>query len=115
MKIRLYGIDCPEKRQAWGNRATQATKRLCVGKMVDVQKIDIDRYGRTVAIVTLPDGRTLQEMLMVEGMAWVWPKYCKQTICREWSEAEAKARESNAGLWKDAEPVPPWEWREARR
>ena len=115
VKIRLYGIDCPEKRQAWGNRATQATKRLCVGKMVDVQKIDIDRYGRTVAIVTLPDGRTLQEMLMVEGMAWVWPKYCKQTICREWSEAEAKARESNAGLWKDAEPVPPWEWREARR
>ena len=111
VKIRLYGIDCPEKRQAWGNRATQATKRLCVGKMVDVQKIDIDRYGRTVAIVTLPDGRMLQEMLVVEGMAWVWPRYCKLPVCQDWSEIEAKARESKTGLWRDAEPVPPWEWR----
>lgn len=51
VKIRLYGIDCPEKRQAWGNRAAQATGRLCTGKVVDIQETDIDRYGRTVAVV----------------------------------------------------------------
>lgn len=111
VKIRLYGIDCPEKRQAWGSRATQATGRLCAGKVVDVQETDIDRYGRTVAIIMLPDGRTLQEVLVAEGMAWVWPRYCKLPVCREWSEIEVKAREGRAGLWRDAKPIPPWEWR----
>ena len=115
VKIRLYGIDCPEKRQAWGNRATQATSRLCAGKMVEIQEADIDRYGRTVAIVTLPDGHTLQEALVIESMAWVWPKYCKLPVCRKWSEIEDKAREGKIGLWRDAEPVPPWEWRKAQR
>lgn len=111
VKIRLYGIDCPEKRQAWGNRATQATGRLCAGKVVDIQEADIDRYGRTVGIVTLPDGSTLQEILVMEGMAWVWPKYCKLPICQEWSAGEATAREAGVGLWQDEEPIPPWEWR----
>ena len=114
VKIRLYGIDCPEKRQAWGSRATQATGRLCAGKVVDIQETDIDRYGRTVAIVTLPGGLTLQNELVRDGMAWAWPRYCKLPICRAWSELEAKARESKAGLWRDAEPVPPWEWRRTR-
>ena len=111
VKIRLYGIDCPEKRQAWGSRATQVTGRLCADKVVDIQEADIDRYGRTVAIITLPDGRVLQEALVAEGMAWVWPRYCKLPVCQDWSEIEAKAKESKAGLWLGAEPDPPWEWR----
>ena len=111
VKIRLYGIDCPEKRQALGSRATQVTGRLCADKVVDIQEADIDRYGRTVAIITLPDGRVLQEALVAEGMAWVWPRYCKLPVCQDWSEIEAKAKESKAGLWLGAEPVPPWEWR----
>jgi endonuclease YncB( thermonuclease family) len=48
VKIHLYGIDCLEKGQAWASRTTQATGRLCTGKVVDVQETDIDRYGRTV-------------------------------------------------------------------
>lgn len=115
VKIRLYGIDCPEKRQAWGSRATQATSRLCAGKVVDVQETDIDRYGRTVAIIMLPDGRALQEGLVAEGMAWVWPRYCKLPVCQEWSELEDKARAGKAGLWRDPEPVPPWEWRSVHK
>ena len=109
IKVRLYGIDCPEKRQAWGSRATQATGRFCAGKVVDIQGTDTDRYGRTVAIITLPDGRTLQEMLVAEGMAWVWPRYCKLPVCRDWSEIEVTAREGRVGLWRDTEPVSPWE------
>lgn len=48
---------------------------------------------------------------MAEGMAWVWPKYCKLPVCRDWVKIESKAREGNAGLWLDTEPIPPWEWR----
>lgn len=111
IKIRLYGIDCPEKKQAWGNRATQATSRLCHGKIVDVQDFGPDRYGRTVAVVILPDGSNLQERLVVEGLAWVWPRYCKQAFCREWEKREDIARRESRGLWQDECPVPPWEWR----
>lgn len=66
-----------------------------------------------VAII-LPTGRILQKELVAEGLAWVWPKYCKLPICLEWSETETQARENKVGLWQDAEPVPPWEWRAAR-
>ncbi len=56
-RIRLHGIDCPEKRQAFGKRAKQFTSTLVFGKAVTVQVLDRDRYGRTVAEVLLPDGR----------------------------------------------------------
>ena len=114
VKIRLYGIDCPEKRQAWGNRAAQITGCLCAGRTVEIQGTDTDRYGRTVAIVILPTGRTLQEELLAEGMAWVWPKYCKLSFCEAWLELEAQTRESKVGLWQGEEPVHPWEWRNHR-
>ncbi len=57
-RIRLHGIDCPEKRQAFGNRAKQFTSTLVFGKTVTVQVVDRDRYGRTVGVVLLPDGRS---------------------------------------------------------
>jgi micrococcal nuclease len=58
-KIRLYGIDAPEKGQAFGNRAKQFVAALAFGKKVKVEARDQDRYGRTVADVILPDGRNL--------------------------------------------------------
>lgn len=115
VKIRLYGIDCPEKRQAWGNRATQGTRRLCYDKVVDVEEAGLDRYGRIVAIIILPDGSSLQERLVEEGLAWVWPRYCKLPICQEWAAGEATAREAGVGLWRDKDPVQPWEWRRNAR
>ncbi len=57
-RIRLHGIDCPEKRQAFGNRAKQFTSTLVFGTTVTVQVVDRDRYGRTVGEVLLPDGRS---------------------------------------------------------
>lgn len=111
VKIRLYGIDCPERKQPWGNRATQATSRLCYGKGVDIQEFGHDRYGRTVAVVILPDSSSLQERLVAEGLAWVWPRYCKQAFCLDWEKLEDTARREKRGLWRDEAPVPPWEWR----
>ncbi len=60
-RIRLHGIDCPEKRQAFGNRAKQFISTLVFGKTVTVQVLDRDCYGRTAGDVTLPDGRVLDE------------------------------------------------------
>ena len=68
-RIRLHGIDCPEKRQAFGNRAKQFTSTLVFSKTVTVQAVDRDRYGRTVGEVLLPDGRSLNRELVRAGFA----------------------------------------------
>ena len=70
-RIRLHGIDCPEKRQAFGNRAKQFTSKLVFGKTITVQVADRDRYGRTVGEVLLPDGRSLNHELVRAGLAWM--------------------------------------------
>ena len=115
VKIRLYGIDCPESRQPFGNRAKQATSDAVFGKDVTVQPIETDRYGRTVGIVFMPGDETLNGLLVHEGMAWVYQQYCRQkAICDPLKELENTARSKNRGLWADKEPIPPWEWRRRR-
>jgi len=74
-RIRLHGIDCPEKRQAFGKRAKQLTSNLVFGKTVTVQFVDRDRYGRTVGVVLLPDGRSLNHELVRAGLAWMYRRY----------------------------------------
>ena len=113
-KIRLYGIDCPEKRQAFGTRAKEATSALVFGKVVEVEPVNVDRYGRTVALVTV--GTTLvNEELVREGFAWVYTRYCKRSVCRAWGLLEEEAREARRGLWADPYWVPPWEFRRQGR
>ncbi|MFA6111975.1 MAG: thermonuclease family protein [Candidatus Latescibacterota bacterium] len=108
--LRLYGIDCPEKTQAFGSRAQQAVSELVFGKEVSVDSVDTDRYGRTVALVTI-DGRTVSEALVATGYAWVYEQYCHRPECESWRGLEAKARGERRGLWADAQPTPPWEYR----
>jgi len=69
IKIRLHGIDAPETGQDFGNRAKQGASALAFGKTVTVRPRDTDRYGRTVAEVILPDGRSLNRELVREGLA----------------------------------------------
>jgi len=111
-RIRLHGIDCPEKRQAFGNRAKQFTSNLVFAKTVTVQALDRDRYGRTVGVVLLPDGRSLNHELVRAGLAWMYRRY---TNDQSLSDLEEEARVARRGLWVDAEPVPPWEWRVMRK
>ena len=112
IKIRLWGIDCPEKHQDFGNRAKQQTSELAYGRTVEILEIDKDRYGRTVAMVKLPNGQVLNEALICSGMAWVYRKYCKrEEECARWLELEAKARDQKIGLWSMPEPIPPWDFR----
>ena len=94
IKIRLHGIDTPEKGQAFGKKAKKFTANMVAGKIVDVKKTDRDKYGRTVAIITV-NGKNLNESLAASGFAWVYQKYCKQSYCNDWLKLEANAREKN--------------------
>ncbi|WP_447983837.1 thermonuclease family protein [Nitrospira sp. Nam74] len=107
-KIRLNGIDCPEKRQAFGERAKQFTSKLAFGNDVTVRVSGHDKYRRTIGDVILSDGRTLNKELVRAGLAWWYEKYSKDTTLRD---LEAEARAARRGLWVYPDPVPPWEWR----
>lgn len=111
IKIRINGIDCPEKAQAYGNRAKEFTKDLVAGQMVTIQAYDQDRYGRTIGDVVLEDGRKLSQELIRAGMAWWYFKYSED---RELGQLELDAKLAHVGLWKDKNPVPPWVYRKIK-
>ena len=113
VKIRLYGIDTPEKRQSFGKRAKQFTSVMVYGKTVDIENKDIDRYGRTVGIVTV-GGEILNEALIKNGYAWVYRRYCKEAFCEDWLNFEFIARYGKIGLWSEPNPIPPWVFRHGK-
>ncbi len=78
-----------------------------------MQAGDLDRYGRTVAEVLLPDGRSLNREQVKAGFAWWYRRYAPDDDTLAQLEADAKA--AKRGLWADADPVPPWEWRGRRK
>lgn len=100
-KIRLYGIDTPEKAQAFGKAAKKHTAKLVAGKTVDVTTYDTDRYGRTVGVV-VADGANVNQSLISAGYAWQYQKYCKASFCDDWLRLEDKSRTSRIGLWSDS-------------
>lgn len=115
LKVRLYGIDCPEKRQAYGNRARQAVAEMTAGKIVRVESMGVDRYGRVLGLIAGTGGEDVNRSLVRQGMAWVYTRYCKVPQCREWIQDEAEARAAGRGLWADPFAMPPWEWRRSHR
>jgi len=112
-RIRLSGIDCPEKGQAYGKRAKQAASDLAFGKEVTFQTFGKDKYGRTIADVLLPDRTNVNHKLVKDGWCWWYRKYAPGNTVLEGLEKEA--REARKGLWTDPQPVPPWEYRRSRR
>lgn len=112
-KIRLYGIDCPEKKQAFGQRAKQFASDLAFGKTVKVMEKGRDRYGRTIGEVILEDGRSLNRELVRAGFSWWYREYAPKDA--ELEALENAARKAKAGLWADADPVPPWSWRKGKK
>jgi len=112
-RIRLSGIDCPEKGQAFGQRAKQAASALAFGKDVTIQTHGHDKYKRTLGDVILPDGMNLNQELVEQGWCWWYRKYAPGDTVLE--ELEKSAREAKKGLWVDPAPIPPWVYRKARR
>jgi len=80
VKVRLYGIDTPERGQAFNKRARQLTSKTVYGKVVEVKVMSTDRYGRTVAMI-FADRTLLNEELVKAGLAWVYEFYCSEPIC----------------------------------
>jgi len=109
-KIRLYGIDCPEKGQDFGHKAKQFTSDKVFGKTVEVEAIDKDRYGRTVGMVSIR-GQSLNEELLRTGYAWVYTRYCKKPFCAQWGLLQQQARANKKGLWAHPNSVAPWDFR----
>jgi endonuclease YncB( thermonuclease family) len=112
-KIRLYGIDCPEKQQPFGKKAKQFTSDKVFGKVVEVEPVTTDRYGRTVAFVQL-ESVLVNEELIKEGLGWVYERYCKLPLCVEWQGLQLAAQAEKCGLWGSSDEVPPWEFRRHR-
>ena len=109
-KIRLYGIDTPEKGQPYGQTARKYLASLIAGSIVDIETVNTDRYGRTVGIVT--DGnRDINQEMVKAGYAWVYRRYCDKPFCEYWISLESEAKADKKGLWQEPDPVPPWEWR----
>lgn len=111
-RIRLEGIDCPEKKQPYGNRAKQFVSDLCFGKTVTARISSQDRYGRYLAFIILSDGRNLNHELLRNGLAWHYKQYSKD---RNLASLETQARQQRIGLWNDRNPTPPWEYRRRKR
>jgi micrococcal nuclease len=110
-KIRLYGIDCPERHQAYGTGAKQFIAELIFGKEVAVYPKDIDHYGRTVGEVFVDD-RNINREMVENGYAWWYREYSPND--KAYGQLEAKARQYQRGLWQDENPTPPWEFRNGK-
>ena len=112
IKVRLHGVDCPEQKQDFGSRARQFTSALVFGKTVTVKVLNKDRYGRSIGIVILPDGRNLNEELLKAGLAWHFKRYDKG---REFADLELTARKKKLGIWSMKNAIAPWEFRRIRK
>jgi len=115
VKVRLYGIDAPEKGQAWNRASGQNLSRLLKG-VLDIEPQYYDPYGRVVAVVRVKGKtETVNEQQIADGMAWLYPQFCKAGFCRQWREIEKKARQEKRGLWSEGKPIAPWDWKHPRR
>jgi len=76
--------------------------------------MDTDRYGRTVALVSV-DKQLLNKELVKAGLAWVYDRYCSEPICESWKNFQLRAKFDKRGLWADPNPIPPWEFRRKKR
>jgi endonuclease YncB( thermonuclease family) len=109
-KVKLAGIDCPELRQSFGPNAKTFTSRLTSGQVVTVRIHGTDEKGNIVGVVVLPDGRSLNRELVAAGLAW----QLKDSKNKQVAQLEKEARRAKRGLWADANPIPPWDYRKAK-
>jgi len=126
IKVRLNGIDAPERKQPYGEKSRQFLSDLVYMKQVKLNCPKMDRYKRYVCSVWVapasnPNGnKTLDAGLamVTQGMAWWYRQYSREQTPQERGQykfAEIEARAKKAGLWSDPDPIPPWAWRKKKR
>ena len=115
-KIRLAGIDAPEKKQAFGNRSKESLSDLVFDKTVSVETDKRDRYRREIGKV-LVNGQDVNLVQVERGMAWFYRQYQREQSPNDrklYEAAEDAAKAGKRGLWRDSEPVPPWDFRHGK-
>ncbi len=114
LKIRLYGIDAPERGQDFGRRSKQFLADMVLHRTVRVQFMGFDHYNRVIGVVSIGD-QNVNQAMVENGMAWVFKKYCNDPYLTAWLALEDEARENAVGLWAHASPLPPWDHRQEKR
>jgi endonuclease YncB( thermonuclease family) len=112
-KIRLTGIDAPEKKMPFGQRSKDHLSDLIFNKDVQVETEKLDRYGRTLGKIVF-DRKDINLAMINAGLAWHYKKYQQEQSASDrllYSHGEEQARFQHIGLWRDPNPTPPWDWR----
>jgi len=115
-KIRLAGIDAPERAQAFGQKAKESLSDLVLGKSVDVEWSKQDRYGRIVGMITLA-GVAINLEQIKRGMAWHYKPYQNEQSPEDrvaYAQSESQARDKKLGLWRDPTPIEPAVFRQKK-
>lgn len=110
VKCRLYGIDAPEKKQAYGQASKASLAALSFGRSAVIDVMGHDRYGRALCKVQV-NGLDINREQIARGMAWMYRQYARDAA---YSDAEMAARAHGLGVWRDSDPVPPWDFRRQR-
>ena len=114
LSVRIAFCDAPEKRQAFGTRAKQAMSELAFGKEIELRRLTIDRYGRTVGQVFV-DGKDVGVEMLRQGFAWVYDRYIAEASTAsqaKYRQAQEEAKAERLGLWRDPNSIPPWIFRD---
>ncbi len=110
-RVRVSHIDAPERSQAFGQKAKEKLSELVFQKEAVVRFDKIDQYGRIVGRVFV-DNKDASLLMLEAGLAWHYKKYSDD---KNYAEAEVQAQKAKLGLWKDPNPLPPWEFRQQQR
>lgn len=108
-RVRLWGIDTPEKDQPYGRKAAATLQNLLSSDRLLLETKNVDRYGRTVGIIYTDDGLEVNLEMVCLGMAWWYQRYAKNAST--YDKCQQKAQKSNLGLWNSHNPIAPWDWR----
>ncbi|MFA5444731.1 MAG: thermonuclease family protein [Bacteroidales bacterium] len=108
IRFRIYGIDAPERKQAFSSVSTDKLKEMIHGKKVTVTVHSRDGWGRYIVTVKTRKIKDISAEMLRLGLAWHYKEYDDTPL---YAELEARAREQNQGLWLDPDPVAPWDFR----
>ena len=111
--VRLFGVDCPEYGQSFGSEAKSFTRSICANRLVAVEVVEVDQYGRIVGLVTLENGSVLNEEIIASGHGWWYRRYAAHR--QDYEVLERHARDNRLGLWAQETPQPPWSYRKQHR
>ncbi|MDL2303090.1 thermonuclease family protein [Dysgonomonas sp. OttesenSCG-928-D17] len=111
IRVRLDGIDAPERGQDYGQKATLFVREMCYNKPVIVHKKGVGRYGRVLGVLYV-NGVNVNEALVCQGLAWHYKHYSNDPTL---DSLERQARKEKLNIWRMKNPIAPWEYRRMKK